>query len=162
MRQINYLIFLTLLSIPLVSWAATATKPEGTLMVKISAVNGVYFIEKAWVVTQVFPARNETRAASGDLMFRLTDQNGQELSVTRVRNPAVVRAPLRPAGDCTNKVNDCLDEHQNITQSTATTVLRFPYYSSVKFVELLNTNSKAMVTNSINSSDVKQRMELNL
>ena len=116
-----------------------ANERSGTLMVIVNFTNENYSIKKAWVLKQNFPALSAYGSLSNDLVFQLTDFNNNEIMKVRIRNPRIIRIPLMQPGS---------DEHAGISNSEhekyleeGSFILRFPYYTNVRYVNLLGSGT---------------------
>lgn len=121
--------------LPALAVAAESKKQDGTLMVIVNFIYDDYYIDRAWVIKQVYPPLNQNSPLPNDLTFQLATMDNVGLMTVRIPDPHVIRHPLTKP-DEVQKVGEL--GSNNIEGSL---ILRLPYYKNVRYVNLIESGS---------------------
>ena len=134
-----------ILVVMIMTWGAFAN--QGTLMIEVSYTENGYAIERAWKIKQIFPA---TVASSGDsksdILIEFKDSSKTVVETIQIENPRIIRGVLDE--DSIEKGRD------NILINKGTFIVRYPYNSELKYLNIVNSKQEISVKDNIEVKNV--------
>lgn len=131
MIYIKFLV--TALVMVLVSLTASA---QGTLLIKVHYVADQYNVVSVKHIDQNLPAFNQSNEKD-DILFTISDDLDAVLAEGRIQNPGTIRGVLSHGVDV-----DHDDDHEQRAQEEGYFMLRYPYESGMRFLQLIKANQE--------------------